>query len=162
VIALASATSFSRAMQRMYARAWDLPTFRGVRAIRGSVLWLLGWLAVLQITGLLVRTVTGVPLTGLLRVAIELAAYTLLWWWTAHLLLGGRIAWRRLLPGAVLTGVLIVVLAQLSTLFMPRFAQANLEQFGPLGLVFSIASWLVMFGGLLVVATVVGRLLSRP
>lgn len=162
VVALASATSFSRAMQRMYARVWDLPTFRGVRAIQGSVLWLLGWLALLQVTAVLVRSVTGVPLTGLLRVVIELMAYTLLWWWTAHLLLGGRVAWRRLLPGALLTSVCVVTLAQLSSLFMPRFAHANLDQFGPLGVVFSIASWLVLFGGLLVVATVVGRLLSRP
>jgi membrane protein len=162
LIALASATSFSRAMQRMYARAWDQPTLKGLRAIRGSVVWLLGWVVMLQITALLVRSVTGVPLTGLLRVAIQLALSTLLWWWSARLLLGGRVSWRNLLPGALLTGLSVLALGQLSALFMPRYAGANLEQFGPLGLVFSIASWLVVLGGVLVVATVLGRLLSRP
>jgi membrane protein len=162
LVAVASATSFSRAMQRMYARVWDLPTFRGVRAIRSSVLWLLGWVAMLQITALLVRSVTGVPLTGVLRLSIQLVANTLLWWWTARLLLGGRVSWRQLLPGALLSGALVIALSKLSALFMPRFALANLEQFGPLGVVFAIASWLVLFGGVLVVATVMGRLLTRP
>lgn len=160
VVALASATSFSRAMQRMYARAWDLPTFKGLRAVRGSVVWLLGWVAMLQITALLVRSMTGVPLTGLFRIAVQLVANTLLWWWSARLLLGGRVSWRNLLPGALLTGLLVVALGQLSSLFMPRFARTNLEQFGPLGVVFAIASWLVLFGGVLVVATVLGRHLS--
>lgn len=160
LVALASATSFSRAMQRMYARAWDLPTFKGLRAVRGSVLWLLGWVAMLQITALLVRSMTGVPLSGLFRIALQLLANTLLWWWSARLLLGGRVSWRNLLPGALLTGVLVVALGQLSSLFMPRFASTNLEQFGPLGVVFSVASWLVLFGGVLVVATVLGRQLG--
>ena len=160
LIALASATSFSRAMQRMYARAWDLPTFRGLRAVRGSVLWLLGWVAMLQITTLLVRSMTGVPLSGLFRTALQLLANTLLWWWSARLLLGGRVSWRDLLPGALLTGVLVVALGQLSSLFMPRFARTNLEQFGPLGVVFAVASWLVLFGGVLVVSTVLGRQLG--
>lgn len=162
LVALASATSFSRAMQRMYARAWDLPTFKGLRAVRGSVLWLLGWVAMLQVTALLLRSMTGVPLSGLFRITVQLVANTLLWWWSARLLLGGRVSWRSLLPGALLTGLFVVALGQLSALFMPRYAGANLEQFGPLGLVFSIASWLVLFGGVLVVATVLGRQLSRP
>lgn len=160
LIALASATSFSRAMQRMYARVWDLPTFKGLRAVRGSVLWLLGWVAMLQVTALLVRSMTGVPLSGLFRTALQLLANTLLWWWSARLLLGGRVSWRNLLPGALLTGVLVVALGQLSSLFMPRFARTNLEQFGPLGVVFAVASWLVLFGGVLVVATVLGRQLG--
>ena len=161
LVALLSATSFSRAMQRMYARIWDLPTYRGAGALRSSVIWLLGWVLILQVLALLLRSVAGVPLTGLVKVTIQLAANTVLWWWTPHLLLGGAVTWRRLLPGAVLTGALVVVLSQLSALFMPRFAHANLAQFGPLGVVFSIASWLVLFGGVLVVASVGGRLLSE-
>jgi membrane protein len=77
------------------------------------------------------------------------------------LLLGGRVSWRRLLPGAVVTSALVVVLSRLSTVFMPAFTRANLEQYGPIGVVFSVGSWLVVLGGVLVVATVVGRLLSE-
>jgi membrane protein len=145
----------------MYARAWELPSDRGVRALRSSLLWILGWLLMLQVTALLLRSMTGMPATGLLRSVVQLAANTLLWWWTSRLLLGARVPWRNLLPGAALTAALILILTSLSGLFMPAFTRSNLEQFGPLGIVFAIGSWLVAFGGVLVVATVVGRLLSQ-
>ncbi len=160
LVSLASATSFSRAMQRMYARVWELPTFRGVRALRGSLLWLIGWVAVLQATALLLGSVDGLPLDGAARVVVQFCSSTLLWWWSAWLLLGGRVPWRHLLPGAVLTGFLLVVLAGLSRLFMPRFTRAHLEQYGALGVVFAVASWLVVFGGAIVVGAVLGRQVS--
>jgi membrane protein len=161
VVSFLSASSFSRALQRMYARAWELPNDRGVRALRSSLLWILGWLLMLQVTALLLRSMTGLPATGLLRSVVQLAANTLLWWWTSRLLLGARVPWRNLLPGAVLTAALMLALTSLSGLFMPAFTRSNLEQFGPLGVVFAVGSWLVVFGGVLTLATVVGRLLSQ-
>jgi membrane protein len=160
VVSLASASAFSRALQRMYARAWELPSHRGMRALRSSLVWILGWLAVLQATALLLRSLAAVPNSGLLRTTVQLVTNTLLWWWTSRLLLGGRVSWRRLLPGAALTAVLLVTLTRLSSVFMPPFTRSNLEQFGPLGVVFAVGSWLVLFGGVLVVATVVGRQVS--
>jgi membrane protein len=161
LVALVSASSFSRALQRMYTRTWDLPGDRGMRALRSGLFWLVGWVAVLQATAILLRSLAGSPVTGVLRLAFQLVVYTLLWWWTSRLLLGGRVSWRRLLPGAVVTSALVVVLSRLSTVFMPAFTRANLEQYGPIGVVFSVGSWLVVLGGVLVVATVVGRLLSE-
>ena len=160
IVSLASASSFSRALQRMYARSWDLPAHKGVRALRSSLLWILGWLLMLQVTALLLKSLSGVPHAGPLPVLVQLSANTLLWWWTSRLLLGGRVTWRRLLPGACLTAVLVVTLTRLSSVFMPPFTRSNLQQFGPLGVVFALGSWLVVFGGVLVVATVVGRQLA--
>jgi membrane protein len=160
VISLASASSFSRALQRMYARAWQLPGHKGVRALRSSLVWILGWLLMLQVTALLLKSLSGVPHAGPLPVLVQLTANTLLWWWTSRLLLGGRVSWRGLLPGACLTAVLVVSLTRLSSVFMPPFTRSNLQQFGPLGVVFALGSWLVVFGGVLVVATVVGRQLA--
>ena len=65
--------------------------------------------------------------------------------------------WWQLLPGGVASSVLLVLLSRLSHVFMPAYTRANLEQFGSLGVVFAVASWLVMFGGVLIVATVLGR-----
>jgi membrane protein len=154
VVAVVSATSFSRALQRMYALAWHLPRHRGMRAFRGSVVWLVVWLMTLQTTAGVIRWTADIPFTSL---ALQVLGTTMIWWWTAHLLLGGRVGWWRLLPGGVATGALLVLLSRLSHLFMPAYTRANLEQFGSLGIVFAVASWLVMFGGVLIVATVVGR-----
>jgi membrane protein len=160
LVALASATSFSRAMQRMYARVWELPTYRGIGAVRGSVVWLVGFLAMLQITALVLHTLGGIPLGGVVRLVLQLTINITLWWWTARLLLGGRVSWMTLLPGAVLCGVSVVVLSRLSSLFMPSYTRLNADQFGPLGVVFSVASWLVLLGAVLVASSVVGRLLA--
>ena len=160
VIGILSASSFSRAMQRMYVRAWDLPKRTGLRAIGVGILWLVGWLAMLQIAAALVQSISGIAQAHLFHLILHAVFQTLLWWWTARLLLDRRISWSRLLPGAVLTGISIVALAQVSRLFMPAFTSANLAQFGPLGVVFSIGSWLVILGGVLVVAAVIGRLVS--
>jgi membrane protein len=144
----------------VYTRVWELPNSKGIRALRGSLVWLVGWVVMLQTTALVVRSITGIPLTGAVRTTVQVLASTLLWWWTARLLLAGRVSWRRLLPGAALTAVLLTVLSRLSAVFMPPFTRANLEQYGPLGVVFSIGSWLVVFGGVLVVSAVLGRLVS--
>jgi len=157
VVALLSATSFSRALARMYAQVWQLERYRGLRAIRGSVVWLVGWILMLQATAALIGWSAPVPISSLL---IQLVGTSLIWWWTAHLLLGGRVSWWRLLPGGVATGALLVAFSQLSHLFMPAYTRANLAQFDSLGIVFAIASWLVAFGGVLTVAAVAGRLVA--
>jgi membrane protein len=151
------ATSFSRALQRMYALAWQVPRYRGLRAISGSVVWLVVWILMLQATAGLIRWTAEIPFTSL---TLQVVGTSLIWWWTAHLLLGGRVSWRQLLPGGIATGALLVLLSRLSHVFMPPFTRANLDQFGSLGIVFAIASWLVMVGGVLIVATVLGRFVS--
>jgi len=157
VVALASATSFARALARTYCKVWGLPAHRGVGAFRRSLLWIAGWVVTLQILALTLRALADVPLTRVVHLSLQLGFNLLLWWWTAHLLLQGRISWRALLPGAAVSAVLVVLLSAASGVFMPRYARVNLEEFGPLGVVFAIASWLVVFGGVLVLAAVVGR-----
>jgi len=163
IVALLSASSFARGMQRMYAKAWDLPKYKGVRSYGISVLWLVGWLVALQLTAFLLRSFAGAPLNGVVQASIQLLGSALLWWWTAHLLLGARVGWGRLIPTALLTAALLLLLDYGSSLVMPRYAQASLEQYGPLGVVFAIGSWLVVFGGVIVVAAVLGHIVAdRP
>jgi membrane protein len=157
VVALASASSFARALARMYCKVWDLPAIGGLGAIRRSLLWIAGWVVTLQILAIALRALSDVPLDRVVHLALQLCFNLLLWWWTAYLLLRGRINWLALLPGATVSAVLIALLGTVSNVFMPRYARINLEQFGPLGVVFAIATWLVVFGGVLVLAAVVGR-----
>jgi len=157
VVSLASASSFARALSRMYCKVWDLPAPHGLGAIRRSLLWIVGWVVVLQVLALVLGAFSDVPLTRVVHLSLQLGFNVVLWWWTAHLLLRGRVSWRALLPAAAVTAVLVVVLSAASGVVMPRYTRASLEQFGPLGVVFAIASWLVVFGGALVLAAVIGR-----
>ncbi|WP_107057282.1 YhjD/YihY/BrkB family envelope integrity protein [Streptomyces sp. NRRL WC-3742] len=169
VVTLLSATSCSRILQRLCERSWHLPHLAGRLAAWRWLAWLLVWLAALTVQG---RVRAGFGVGDGLGVVLYLITATLLWWWTQHLLLGGRVPWLPLLPGAVLTSAALTALASGSRLYIPRSLNRSVTQFGPLGMVFTLLSWLiVMFtaltlgiGGGYVVASQgrLARLLGTP
>ncbi|MEI5675689.1 MULTISPECIES: hypothetical protein [unclassified Nocardioides] len=160
-LTLLSASSFARAVQRMYERVWGRSHVGGFRGRRLCLGWLLGWLLAMQglsVVGWLDDRVGGVALDPLWLV-LRAALATVLWWWTLHLLLFGRVPWRPLLVPALVTGAAVVAYAAGSTVVMPRYATSSAQQFGTFGLVLAVATWLVGFAGVLVVSAVVGRVL---
>ncbi|MFD5465670.1 YhjD/YihY/BrkB family envelope integrity protein [Kitasatospora sp. NPDC127059] len=141
VVTLLAATSCSRVLQRLCERSWHLPHLAGRLAAWRWLAWLLVWLAALVVQG---HVRSGFGAGGVLGIALYLVSAVLLWWWTPHLLLGGRVPWLPLLPGAVLTGAALTALAWASRLYVPRSLNRSVTQFGPLGLVFTLLSWLIV------------------
>ena len=140
LVALASATAFSRALQAVCERCWRLPRAPLRAAVWRWPLWLVVWLVFL-LTQAPVRDGFGAgPAVGL---TMSLLSTTLLWWWSQHLFLGGRIGWRSLLPGAVLAGTGTVALSGAARLVVPTAMERSLHEFGPLGPVFTFLSWLI-------------------
>ncbi|MFF1302189.1 YhjD/YihY/BrkB family envelope integrity protein [Streptomyces sp. NPDC058307] len=140
VVTLASATAFSRALQAVCERCWHLPRTPLRAAFWRWLLWLLVWLGVLLVQAPVRDGFGGGAVTGWV---LSLLSATLLWWWSQHLLLGGRIGWRNLLPGAVLAGTGTVALSWAAGLFVPAAMERSLREFGPLGPVFTFVSWLI-------------------
>ncbi|MFD7708056.1 YhjD/YihY/BrkB family envelope integrity protein [Streptomyces sp. NPDC059785] len=159
LVALLSATSFSRALQRLCERSWELPR-AGLRTVvwRWAV-WLLVWIALLLFQGVLHRAFGAGPVLG---VPLRLVASVLMWWWTQHLLLAGRVAWRPLLPGALLTGAGVVGFCGVSGLWLPHALRLSVDRYGPLGSVFTVLSWLILFFGTVTVGIAAGRTLAAP
>ena len=157
LITLFSATSFARAVQRMYEKIWEQPHIGGLVGIRRSSLWLIGWLLTLQTLAALGFVLEQVADFGPLRLALQGAGASLLWWWTSRILLFGRVPWWSLLVGAVLTGYSLAFYSWGSALVMPAYVASSAASFGTLGVILAITTWLVGFAGLLVVASVVGR-----
>jgi membrane protein len=156
LITLFSATSFARAVQRMYEKVWEQRHIGGLVGIRRSSLWLVGWLLTLQTLsaiGLVLKQVD----VGVLRSVLQGAGASLMWWWTSRVLLFGRVPWWTLLVGALLTGYSLVIYSWGSGLVMPAYVASSAAAFGTLGLILAVTTWLVGFAGLLVVASVVGR-----
>ncbi|MFE1799621.1 YhjD/YihY/BrkB family envelope integrity protein, partial [Streptomyces sp. NPDC059517] len=158
LVALLSATAFSRALQRLCERAWHLPR-AGLRTVvwRWGV-WLLVWVTVLVSQGTLrdgfgAGTALGFPL--------QLIAAVLMWWWTQHLLLAGRMAWLPLLPGALLTGIGVVLYSAVSGLWLPRSLELSVERYGPLGSVFTVLSWLIFFFAIVAGGIAIGYVLAH-
>ena len=167
LVTVFSASSFSRALQRAYERVWERPHVRGLAGRWRALVWLLGWLLGLEILALVGALVDGVG-DGDDLVALEVLGFVvrvfmaaLLWWWTMHFLLQDRVTWRTLAPAAALSGAGVVAFSAASSVVMPAYAASSMEQFGTLGLVLSVATWLVGFAGVLVVTAVVGRVLAE-
>jgi membrane protein len=156
LIVVGSATAFTRALQRVYERAWTLPKL-GVRGAWRWIVWLGGMLVYLTIIGSAIRLAGASATAGGF---LGFGAF-FLWWWSPWLLLGGRVRWRALLPTAVATTVATGVLGALSGAIMPRLVSSNENQFGPIGVVFAVESWLVVVAGALVVCAALGATIAK-
>ncbi|MFF0739691.1 YhjD/YihY/BrkB family envelope integrity protein [Streptomyces sp. NPDC004111] len=158
LVALLSATAFSRALQRLCERCWHLPS-SGMRILLWRwALWLLVWLTALFFQGLLHDGFGAGPWLG---VVLQIVVAVLMWWWTQHLLLAGRVPWRPLLPGALLTGGGAVAFSQLAALWLPLALRRSVERYGPLGSVFTLLSWLILFFTIVALGIALGQVLAQ-
>lgn len=162
-ITLFSATSFARAIQRMYEKVWEQHHIGGVSGTRRCFVWLIGWLVTLQLVGGLRSLLGGVDgMVGVsARLGVQMLLLSLLWLVTSWALLFGRVAWRRLALGALLTGCMGVIYNRASGAFMPAYVDANADQFGTLGIILAISTWLIGFAGIMVASALVGRVVSE-
>jgi membrane protein len=156
LLVLASATSFTRALQRVYQAAWRLPRLGLKGNLRGLV-WLVGVVAYFGLVAAAIRLAGGAgPVASPLRWAVTVASSLLVWWWTPFLLLGGRVTARALLPGALLTGTALLILGRVSQLYLPRAMRSQETRYGAIGAVFALESWLVVLAGAVVIGAVLG------
>ncbi|MCX5071624.1 YihY/virulence factor BrkB family protein [Streptomyces sp. NBC_00513] len=158
LMALISATSFSRAMARVCERAWRLPKSRTRIAVWRWFAWLLALLLVVFMEGPIREGFgaglwVGIPLSFLLGVGV--------WLWTQHLFLAGRIGWMALLPGAVLSSVATTVLSLSAALYMPTALNRALHEYGSLGLVLTLLSWLIAICATVTFAVTIGAVLAQ-
>ncbi|MFI9029527.1 ribonuclease BN [Streptomyces sp. NPDC053560] len=158
LLTLVSATALSRVLQRLCERSWHLPHTSVRTSVWRWFLWLLVWSTALVFQGVLRN---GFGAGTLLGFPLQVAAAMGLWWWTQHLLLAGRVGWLPLLPGALLTGAGTSVFAATSVLWMPRTLRRSVDQFGLLGSVFTLLSWLILFCTTVVAGIAIGYLVAH-
>src|SRR4051794_5734245 len=153
--AAGTATVFSSVVTVVFAFGWPAELARGYETIWGlrprgwrdlwrPLLWLLAFFPVVAVvawSGAIASGIPGALLTGGLGMPLVLA-----WtWWTQHLLLGGRVPWRPLLPGAVATAVGLLGLNIAMVIYLSRAIVSNSDQYGPIGVVFALLSWFIGF-----------------
>ncbi|GAA1863148.1 hypothetical protein GCM10009836_49390 [Pseudonocardia ailaonensis] len=160
ILLVVSVLGFVRSLQRAYSAAWDLPP-TGLRGYGRGLLAsaaLVAELLVLVLLAPLLGWLLGSPV-----VAQVVAGVTglILWWPIQYVLLRGRIGWRALLPGAVLTGVGQALLVTASSLVIPIAVARSAERIGLLGVATILLSWLVVLGVLLVLSAVLGAELAK-
>ena len=98
---------------------------------------------------------------GVVRLAISLAIAGVAWLLTPVILLARRVAWRRLVPTALLTSAGMTGLAVCSAVWMPRTVATSAAQFGVIGVAFALLSWLVGAGMVLVLSASGGVVIEQ-
>ncbi len=143
---------FGAAVQTGYEKVWELPAGRWHNVWRHLV-----WLVVL-IGYLLLSSHLG---PGLSRVLIAVVGTVLFFWWSQRLLLGGRIGWGALLPGALATGVGLAGLRIFSQLVFSPLIASSAVSYGPVGTVLVVQSWLVGVGYVVFGGALLGRVIHE-
>lgn len=132
--------SLGASVQNGYERIWRLPPGPWHRVWRQAT-----WLAVL--TGYLYQEVrTGGALHGPERITLSSVTGTLFFWWGQHFLLGGKVRWRDLLPGAVATMLGLGGLRGFSYFVFTPLIVDNAISYGAVGVVLIVESWLIGVG----------------
>lgn len=158
VILILSATSFTRALQKMFQRSYTVETRGWKEAWRG-----LAWLGAFALW-----IVVSSPLRGtfeevgglVFAIAISSAFGSVLWLFTPMILLGSR-DWRRLLPGASVSAVLGALLGAASGIYVPVLLTWSAERYGLIGVAFTMQSWLLAAAFVVVIGAIVGAVASE-
>ncbi|WP_461010391.1 YhjD/YihY/BrkB family envelope integrity protein [Streptomyces capparidis] len=143
--------SFAASVQTGYEKVWGLPAGPWHKVWRQAV-----WLTVLTAclfgtaqSGAVLRHGWAQPAA---RALLTLLTGLLFFWWGQRFLLGGRVPWRALLPGAAATVLGLVGLRVFSSLVFAPLIVSNAVAYGVVGTVLVVQSWLigagfVVFGG---------------
>ena len=143
------------ALQYAWNTAWQVPG-RGLRDKAVGLAWLCG-AGVVFLASFAVSAGSQLLPWFLepLGILLGLATGVGLWLWTAHTLPNRRVGWRALLPGALVGAIGFEILKVLASFVVPRVVASSSELYGPIGVVFAVLAWLLLFGRLVVYAAVV-------
>ena len=153
VFLILSGFAVAASLQGLYQRIFGLDS-RTTRDMPRALIWLVLEVAWVYVVGSVAPRVRG---GGPAVFAIAgLVAFTCFWWFTMWLLLAGRIPWRGLLPCALATGVFWLGMEAVFAVTFSGMVISNDQKYGPIGIVFSLMSYLIAIGVVVILGAVTG------
>jgi len=158
-LVLLGALGMASTLQVWYQRVYDqLPARKWTRQLANRLLWLgglLGYLTAQDFAWTQLKQVGAPRVTTYIATFILAAAF---YWWTPHVLLLGRIAWRRLFPAGIATAVSVTGLGVFSALLFSGQIVSSDADYGPIGVVTVLLSYLIGLAVCLHLGAVAGRM----
>ena len=152
------AFGMSATLQSWYRKVYDEPPSPGAaRILAAQALWLAGFLAYLTGQVLIGRQVGSFGGHVLIFVA-EFGFAVVFWTLSPYLLLLGKVGWRAMLPGGIATGFCLTELSVFSALLLSSSIVYGDENYGPVGVVTALLSYLIGFGVCIHLGAVFGRI----
>ena len=153
LFSLAGSLAVVRSLQLLYERVFDQP--HRARDFPRLVIWvgvLLAAAIAEVVVGKPVRTAAGPVVQGILGFVVV----TVLFGWTMHFLLAGRVPWRFITRPALISGLLWVALAVFSSKYFSTTVVDDSKTYGTIGVVFTFLSWFMLIGLVIVLGAVTG------
>ena len=161
LIVLVSATSLSRALTRAYAAIWNLP--RPKSGLGNAWRWLavvIGLALAVIITRALSGQAADVPPRNVWQLAVSLFCDLGVAVFVPWLLLTGAVPLRRLVPGAALFALVMLVVRPASSAWLPRALETSADRYGSIGVAFTYLAWLYVVSFCFLTAAVIGRVVA--
>ncbi|GIF21916.1 membrane protein [Actinoplanes tereljensis] len=153
LIVVVSATGLARAMVRTYAAVWDVGKVRS--GVGAAIRWVVTVL-MLSAFAILSKLAGHVPLPQVALLAADTAIAVAL----PMMLLGGAVPARRLIPGGLIFGVVMLFLRPAGHLYLPIALRTSDQRYGTIGLAFTYIGWLYVISFCLVASAVIGQVLA--
>ena len=80
-------------------------------------------------------------------------------WFTPWLLLRGVVSARALAPGAVLFGIVMLLVRPVTSIWLTRALESSANRYGSIGVAFTYLAWLYVIAWILLATAVVGQVL---
>ena len=142
------------ALQGLYEAAFEIKP-RGMKDTPRRVIWL-----AFLICAALAAAWAGPHLrhaAGPVALGIAgLLALTLFWWVTMRILLGSRATWRDMFPAAVATALFWLGMEIVFAFTFSGMVSSEYKEYGAIGVVFALMSWLIAIGVVVILGAVVG------
>jgi membrane protein len=163
-LSLAFAVSAATTTQRMLETVWGVSRAPWTSLWR-QVVWVLALTPAMALAMYAARlsrapTTSGGVAIGMVAVTEGLCAVAFALW-TQWLLLGGRISWRRLLPGSGLIGIGLGIASVVSALVVPDQIVDEVNDYGPIGAAFILSAWVVALTAIMVVGSLAGAVIDE-
>jgi membrane protein len=161
LIVLVSATSLARAMVRAYASVWDVGKVRSGVGAAGRWLLVVLLLSAFVLISRAIGAVAGhLPLAWITDSAALFLADVLITVLVPAMLLGGAVPARRLVPGGLVFGLVMLAVRPAGQIYMPRALRSSDQHYGTIGLAFTYIGWLYVISFCLLGAAVIGQVLA--
>jgi len=152
----AGTLAVASSLQQIYEKVFHQDHRGGVRGLYRLLIWIVVLSLVVVFESLVGRPVRNASAGAGLVELVTFVVWAPFFWWTMHFLLAGRVPWRRLLPSAILTGAFYVGLGVFSKFYFSSTIISDSKTYGTIGAVFSILTWFVAIGAVIILGAVGG------
>jgi uncharacterized BrkB/YihY/UPF0761 family membrane protein len=156
-----TAFGFTGALWRVYDRAWGGHSHAGPRAWVRGFAWLILFAAGHTIVAVTRSEMGHAMRDAVIVLALEFVLGFLVWIVAPSILLGFKLPWRVVAPGAALTALGTVAFLAGSSLVMPGLVDDYAAPLGPIGVAIALGFWLWAIAYLWVAGAVVSAVLAE-